>query len=77
MIEKADMFAVISFRTGPGRSEFWAVWGEDTVSDPENGWFDPSYYNNTVWGDYRTGRRIKVISARDMTPSERRYYGRK
>jgi len=23
------------------------------------------------------GRRIKVISARDMTPSERRYYGRK
>ncbi|MFQ6093285.1 MAG: hypothetical protein ACE5OR_11540, partial [bacterium] len=31
MIAQADMFAVISFRTGPGRSEFWAVWGEDTV----------------------------------------------
>lgn len=51
MIAQADMFAVISFRTGPGRSEFWCAWGEDTVSDPENGWFDPSYYNNTVWGD--------------------------
>jgi len=51
MIARADMFAVISFRTGPGRSEFWAVWGEDTVSDPQNGWFDPSYYNNTVWAD--------------------------
>ena len=51
MIKQAGLLAVISFRTGPGRSEFWAVWGEDTVSDPENGWFDPSYYNNTVWGD--------------------------
>jgi aryl-phospho-beta-D-glucosidase BglC (GH1 family) len=45
------MFAVISFRTGPGRSEFWAFWGEDNVSDPEEGWFDPSYYNNRVWTD--------------------------
>ncbi len=51
MIAKADMFAVITFRTGPGRSEFWAFWGEDTVSDPEDGWFDPSYYNNRIWGD--------------------------
>jgi len=51
MAAQADLFAVITFRTGPGRSEFWAFWGEDTVSDPQNGWFDPSYYNNRVWGD--------------------------
>jgi len=51
MIARANMFAVISFRTGPGRSEFWAFWGEDTVSDPEGGWFDPTYYNNRVWAD--------------------------
>lgn len=49
MIEKADMFAVITFRTGPGRSEFWSVFGEDTQTNPENGWFNPSYYNHTVW----------------------------
>ena len=51
MAAQADMFAVITFRTGPGRSAFWAFWGEDTVSDPGEGWFDPSYYNNRVWGD--------------------------
>ncbi len=47
----AGLYAVITFRTGPGRSEFWAFWGEDTASDPEGGWFDPKYYNNRVWGD--------------------------
>jgi len=51
MVTQANLFAVITFRTGPGRSEFWAFWGEDTTSDPEGGWFDPSYYNNRVWGD--------------------------
>ena len=52
MIAKADMFAVITFRTGPGRSEFWSVFGEDTTTDPgPDGWFDPSYYNHTVWTD--------------------------
>jgi len=51
MAARAGLFAVITFRTGPGRSEFWAFWGEDTVSDPEEGWFDPSYYNNRVWAD--------------------------
>jgi len=51
MIAQADMFAVISFRTGPGRSEFTFFWGEDTANNPEEGWFDPSYYNNRVWGD--------------------------
>ncbi len=51
MIAKADMFAVITFRTGPGRSEFWAFWGEDDESDPDDGWFPPHYYNNRVWGD--------------------------
>jgi hypothetical protein len=51
MIAQADMYAVITFRTGPGRSEFWAFWGEDTVSNPGDGWFDPGYYNNRVWAD--------------------------
>ena len=51
MIAKADMFAVITFRTGPGRSEFWAFWGEDEESDPDDGWFSPSYYDNRVWGN--------------------------
>ena len=53
MIAKADMFAVITFRTGPGRSEFWAFWGDDNVSDPDDGWFPPSYYNNRMWGDQK------------------------
>ncbi len=51
MATKADLFAVISFRTGPGRSEFWAFWGEDTQSDHKEGWFSPKLYNNTVWND--------------------------
>jgi hypothetical protein len=44
MIAKADMFAVISFRTGPGRSEF-SVCCLDEVGD----WFDESYLNDAVW----------------------------
>ena len=43
MISNADMFAVISFRTGPGRSEFTFFWGQD------GDWFDSSYYNDRVW----------------------------
>lgn len=43
MIGQADMFAVIAFRTGPGRSEFTFFWGEDGE------WFDESYYNDHVW----------------------------
>jgi hypothetical protein len=43
MIGQADMFAVISFRTGPGRSEFTFFRGED------DDWFDSSYYNDEVW----------------------------
>ena len=34
MIARADMFAVISFRTGPGRSEYTFFW------DEYNTWFD-------------------------------------
>jgi hypothetical protein len=45
MIARADMFAVISFRTGPGRSEFTFVW--DEVGD----WFDASYLNDSLWQD--------------------------
>jgi hypothetical protein len=44
-IGKADMFAVISFRTGPGRSEFTFFWGEG------EDWFDAGYYNDTIWTD--------------------------
>ncbi len=44
MIARADMFAVISFRTGPGRSEF-------TFFGPPGDWFDASYLNDTVWED--------------------------
>ncbi len=51
MAANANLYVVITARTGPGRSEFWAFFGEDTASDPEGGWFDPSYYNNRVWGE--------------------------
>ena len=43
MIAKANMFAVISFRTGPGRSEF--TFNLNEVGD----WFDESYVNERVW----------------------------
>ncbi|MGD2247363.1 MAG: cellulase family glycosylhydrolase [Candidatus Methanofastidiosia archaeon] len=43
MIAKSDMFAVISFRTGPGRSEF------TFVSEDVGDWFDESYLNDSVW----------------------------
>ncbi len=45
MIEGADLFAVISFRSGPGRSEFTFFWGE------HGDWFTKDYYNDTVWKD--------------------------
>jgi sugar phosphate isomerase/epimerase len=45
MIAQADMFAVISFRTGPGRSEFTFFW--DEVGD----WFDRGYLDDSVWQD--------------------------
>jgi hypothetical protein len=44
MIAKADMFAVISFRTGPGRAEF-------SVCCLGDDWFDESYLNDSVWQD--------------------------
>ena len=42
MVAQADMFAVLSFRTGPGRSEFTFFFGGN--------WFPASYYNDAVWG---------------------------
>ncbi|MFH2102847.1 MAG: cellulase family glycosylhydrolase [Chloroflexota bacterium] len=45
MIAQADMFAVITFRTGPGRSEF------SLLRDGAGEWFDESYLNETVWED--------------------------
>ena len=44
MIAQAHMFAVISFRTGPGRAEF-------SVCCFGDGWFDEGYYNDSVWQD--------------------------
>lgn len=43
MIGNANMFAVISFRTGPGRSEF------TFFHDEAGTWFDRSYLNDSVW----------------------------
>jgi hypothetical protein len=45
MIAEADMFAVLSFRTGPGRSEFIFFYDEAGT------WFDESYLNDSVWQD--------------------------
>ncbi|MBL7163129.1 MAG: cellulase family glycosylhydrolase [Anaerolineales bacterium] len=45
MIANAHMYAVISYRTGPGRTEFTFFW--DEVGD----WFDESYLNDSMWGD--------------------------
>ena len=44
MISQADMFTVISFRTGPGRAEF-------SVCCLGDDWFDDSYYNDSIWQD--------------------------
>ncbi|MFB0535273.1 MAG: glycoside hydrolase family 5 protein [Anaerolineae bacterium] len=44
MIAKADMFAVISFRTGPGRAEF-------SVCCLGDDWFDDDYLNDSMWQD--------------------------
>ncbi len=42
---QADLFAVISFRTGPGRSEFTFFW------DEAGDWFSPDYLNDSLWQD--------------------------
>jgi len=41
--QQADLFVVIAFRTGPGRSEF------TFLSEDLGIWFDESYLNDTVW----------------------------
>ena len=58
MALEADMFAVISFRTGPGRSEFTFFW--DEVGD----WFDESYLNDSIWQD-RAAQDAWVAMGRD------------
>lgn len=45
MAAHADLFAVISFRTGPGRAEFTFVL--EDLGD----WFDESYLDDSVWQD--------------------------
>ena len=45
MIEQAGMFAVISARTGPSRSDFTFYW------DGAGDWFDESYLNDSMWQD--------------------------
>lgn len=45
MIQEADLFAVITFRTGPGRSDF--TFYRDGAGD----WFDPVLLREWVWTD--------------------------
>jgi hypothetical protein len=45
MAQNAGLYVVISFRTGPGRSEF------TFLLDGLDDWFDASYLNDRVWGD--------------------------
>lgn len=45
MAEKADLFVVIAFRSGPGRSEF------ALTRDQADTWFPKSYINDDVWKD--------------------------
>jgi len=45
MIQKADLFAVITFRTGPGRSDF------TFYSEGAGNWFDPELLREWVWED--------------------------
>ena len=45
MAEKADLFVVISARTGPGRSEF------SILRDGAGKWFDEKYLIESVWED--------------------------
>jgi hypothetical protein len=47
MAANADLFAVITFRTGPGRSEF-AIIGDINNKDD---WLPDEYIINTVWED--------------------------
>jgi len=48
MIAEADLFVVIAFRTGPGRSEFTFLRDE---LEEDDCWFDASYLNESVWSD--------------------------
>ncbi len=69
MIAGADMFAVITFRSGPGRSRMTMSRGEDNVTDPRHGWFPPKYYNETLWEDNREGdkaRKAYIAMCRHM-----------
>ena len=45
MIAQADMFAVITFRTGPGRSDF------TFYSDGAGVWFAPELLIDSIWND--------------------------
>lgn len=45
MVANAHMYAVISYRTGPGRTEFTFYW--DEVGD----WFGREYLNDSIWCD--------------------------
>lgn len=45
MAEAAGLYAVISFRTGPGRAEFTFLLGD--LGD----WFGEEYLHDSVWGD--------------------------
>ena len=55
MAHNADLFVVISFRTGPGRSDFTFYRDGD--------WYPPSYLIETVW----TSCTSKAASIRSET----------
>jgi len=59
MIARADMFAVITFRSGPGRSRMSMHWGEVNTTDPKHGWFPRKYYNETLWENNPEGNKVR------------------
>jgi hypothetical protein len=70
MIANADMFAVIAFRTGPGRAEFTFNYGESLEeAGDEVGWFHRSDYNDRVWQD----REAQAAWARMWRHTAERY----
>jgi hypothetical protein len=45
LVANAHMYAVISYRTGPGRTEFTFFW------DEAGDWFGKEYLNDSIWCD--------------------------
>lgn len=50
-IARADMYAVFTARTGPGRSEFDIHPGDNYEHNPEGGWYPSSLNRHLLWSD--------------------------